>query len=128
MKTDELRELEVWIGEHIFGGKITRTPHLATDVYMQTESDRRLMMSPYPVPRYTEDKAAAMEVLEKCVETVTSERLGLDGVVVFSPHEQVMPEWTVRTRDESRGAVIVEGKTLPLAICLFAKKLYEDKT
>ena len=118
MKTDELRELEVWIGEHIFGGEITKTPHLATDVYMQTESDRRLMMSPYPVPRYTTDRAAAMEVLEKCCDKIGILELGRVKVKPFNfcIRATYVPE------------LDVEAETLPLAICLFAKKLYEDKS
>ncbi len=116
MSEQEMRELDAWIGEHLFGGTLTRTPHLATDIYMQTAQNEALMMSPFPLPRYTSDAHAAMMVLEKCadkcscIEIWNQDTEGNSGYSVIASRNPEMQQGT--------------AETLPLAICLFAKKLF----
>lgn len=109
-----LRELEIWIAEKVFGAEITHTPSLATDAYMQTESDKRLMMSAHRVPHYTTESDAAMAVLAKCCEETMME----DCVYVGKTEQEWIVGHTTRNFEEV-------ADTLPLAICKFAQTLFK---
>lgn len=68
----------------------------------------------YDVPSYTTDPAAAMLVLEKCIRLTD---------VHFLPPQAVAPAieiWGGGVR------VTSPSPSLPLSICLFAKKLYGE--
>jgi len=64
-------------------------------------------------PHYTTDPAAAMAVLERCAEKEAKE---FDGVQI----DKLESGWIVSTCE-----VDAHAPTLPLAITLFAKKLFE---
>jgi hypothetical protein len=129
MTTQELRELDAWIAEHVMGWKKvglladftkgtficnTSADCLAED---WKKDGRTATWKP------TTDSAAAMEVLkmcaEKCCVKMRHQDLGLWCV------------WQHQFTGEMEGALDnPEGNatTLELAICLFAKKLFgKDK-
>lgn len=88
MATNEHRELDAWIVEHV----IPECPH----------------------DRLTVDPVAAMEVLKKCGEkTVVS-------MTLTPPSAASLKKWTVADDEHVECA-----ETLELAICLFAKKLFQ---
>ncbi len=64
--------------------------------------------------RYTTDPAAGMMVLEKCAGL-------LEGGVKIKHHKD--GKWTI-SKFEDLDPVWSAAETLPLAICLFAKKMF----
>ena len=104
MKTDteltpaQLSELDSWIDLHV----------------MQSPQGQAICRS------YHADPAAAMQVLEKCATQF--DLLGDDHAVCIS---RAMGSWEVMESDTSKG-IRVEASTLPIAICLFARDLFEE--
>ena len=94
MSEKQPRELDAWIAEHV--------THEPTGFVWPQE--------------YTTDPAAAMRVLEEC------------GVECYKNNKHVSVRWyvggwSVAARD-SYEREHADAKTLPLAICLFAKELF----
>jgi hypothetical protein len=142
MNEKELRELNTWIDETLFdGGKYvglmrrgfwyrpnkkgyTNSPeesgrYLIGDAIKHTtdpDGDEPVKIERFPTPRYSTDRAAAMDVLKKCINKVTKDGKTLsiresgDGYTIFC-----------RDRYDQESA---EAPTLELAICLFAKDLF----
>ena len=130
MKTDteltpaQLRELDAWIAEHLFGTTITDD---YSKVGEPNHAYRPWIGVSGTVPRYTTDPAAAMQVLEKCADD-TSITITRDADGQFSV------EWWA---DEVKGVEPIPGSkwhqiktapTLPLAICLFARELFKEES
>lgn len=133
----ELRELDAWIAEHVMGTKnmfglkkrgfwYRPNAHGYTDrqseawqlpfeeakkhEYPHGGHDDRVTVCEIEIPSYTSNPAAAMQVLEKCAEkTTVALNQGTTG-------------WFISDCDKKLRFAVAE--TLPLAICLFAKKLF----
>lgn len=123
----QLRELDVWIAEHVMGFKSTKTPDDAFDsnerLSFSGSASRRFMVSTtyqyngkgkwwhqwhYYEP--TTDPAAALEVLKKCYQTLSICSCKTpNGFKFWFPSEYNSA---------------IESEALELAICLFAKKLF----
>ena len=116
MTTEELRELDAWIAENLFGMK-----HDWRNCHWCQSSDPYALNNGH-FQRYTSDPAAAMEVLKK----LSSKCEEMSGDLVISSGGI----WTVGIQRyaEYGGAEeidpLCEAETLELAICLFAKKLF----
>jgi hypothetical protein len=154
MTNKELRELDAWIAEHVIGmlfywkvagwttdmsgfdwkmvlalppeggiGKHWKgcagETRKATDCEVaiaKHDGDFERHFSPY-----TTDPAAAMMVLEKCVENSNM------PVEIDRKRDSKIGHWRLETGVMSKGLLAIaphEHNTLPLAICLFAKKLF----
>jgi hypothetical protein len=124
MTDKELRELDVEIAIKVFGykwalfsdGISQLEPH--TSKWIERHGGKWVdspsgELDTVGAPHYTTDPAAAMAVLEKCAEKccLTMEMIYYDG-----------PHWRIYVEDIDGAAY---APTLPLAIALFAKKLYE---
>ncbi len=127
MNAQELRELDEWIAMRIFG----KYPLIAEVKWRNEDGtpkgwgqwgDIGGTNGSWPLPHYTTDKAAAMEVLERCIIEVN--RHDLPDVIVVDRNPA--KAWFVYLY----GAVKRESKTISredtfeLAICLFAKQLF----
>jgi hypothetical protein len=111
----ELRELDSYIAEHVFGCKphavkiMDGRKHVRTEYHCRCETPHfKGWNQPY---KFTTDPAAAMMVLERCCE---KQKLSIGKCagnwVVESTHHSIFDfEW---------------DKSLPLAICLLAKQLF----
>jgi len=120
MNQQELRELDAWIAEHVFGWwrpiptkDIWKTP--ANDVVMGA-------------PHYTTDPTPAMQVLEKCAEKCTEkwdQYRPEAQLCIFSPRPEWENEWVVQSDPES--TIAAQAQTLPLAVAKFAKLLFSQK-
>lgn len=122
MSEKELRELDAWIAEHVMGCK----PWDEEKVRCILQPNEFVLSIPSKIVRArigagqtadfepTSNHASAMMVLEKCFE-----RVGLIDMsrVKVEPFNFCVGA-TYKTGCES------EASTLPLAICLFAKKLF----
>lgn len=120
----ETRQLDTWIAEYIFGRKWYlfegHIYQLEVPAEWQARHGGKLVDRPQGdgeqdisgVPKYSTEKSAAFEVLEKCI-TLTAIRLGTENVGEFSCGD---------LHDVCCAACI--APTLELAICLFAKKLF----
>jgi hypothetical protein len=126
MSDTELRELDAWIAEHVMFYKRTEQPDSHTDAGdpLFWDSGKAVVISrPYFSALHkkyahswskfgpTTDRAAAMAVLEKCVE------IGLLSISMQGGSPRV---W--RTDGELK---ITNAETLPLAICKFAKEIFQ---
>jgi Phage ABA sandwich domain len=116
MTTTELRKLDAWIAEHVMGWlRVNSNEKLDHPQRFNVLPDRILIGQNmgHRIIEYspTTDPAAAMQVLEKCITGNTSIAInhGTTG-------------WWVTDCDKKKNYAIAE--TLPLAICLFAKKLF----
>lgn len=138
MSDTELRELDAWIAEHVMGWTVkSRTsPHSGSSrehFWFEPGNDiepkyRGLTYTMSPsgnvggercapeIAHYTTDPAAAMWVLEKCCDDAPN---AVEIIHEFNP-------WEVRTRKSNKPGDFLEvhAETLPLAICLFARKLF----
>ncbi len=102
MTDSETRELDAWIELNVFK---TIAKNLAHD-----KSDSLI-----PRKKWSSDPAAALEVLEKCGKYLTPYAV----TIVFSGTGDVICD-TEHYRKDVRSS----ARTLPLAIALFAKKLF----
>ena len=124
--TPELRELDAWIAEHVMGWRRVQSAesHRTEEIVSRVEGDGLCSFNePWqPQPggvffqqwRYfipTTDPAAAMMVLEKCAKK--------QAVNVW--YSTVHKQWAAA---DSGCFHTQYAETLPLAICMFAKKLY----
>lgn len=99
MNAKEMRELDAWIARNLFEWDYSN--------FMWWKNHEIVA---YNLPQFTISKADAMNVLEKCVEQsqLTMQKPGT--------------HWQIWNRVNHH----VTAETLPLAICLFAKKLFSE--
>lgn len=118
-ETENLRELDSLIAEKVFGWSDIEWsqssyefPEEPPPRFLRGHLDGGLWRE---IPHYTTDPAAAMQVLEKCAEAlpggVKVRRRKHDLAWTVAKFEDLSPVWSV-------------SKTLPIAICRFAKALY----
>lgn len=113
------RELDAWIAMNVFGWVATTIKPHPTDnraiagVIYSPHGDYDSGQSAYP-PHYTTDAAAALEVLKKCHQALggTFVCIATLGDNFFIHHGH----------DENS---MTKAPTLELAICRFAKALFE---
>lgn len=118
MKENELRELDAWIAEHVMGVKCAHV--------WRGHSRRKSICGKcgkvswngdaLSCDAYTTDYAAALQVLEKCLE-----KSGYGLIVDI--HDDA--GFSIEQRSPFRPCSTGE-ETLPLTICRFAKNLYEN--
>jgi hypothetical protein len=70
----------------------------------------------------TENRSEALHVLEKCAERMS--KLHDDDRYIAIGYERLTGNFIVCESDVANG-ISVDGDTLPLAICLFARRLFE---
>lgn len=120
----ELRELDAWIAEHVMGWRrindIQRLSksgefflHAAEGPFVHERQNYIKKFSP------TTDPAAAMMVLEKCL---SSDNLTMPIEIDRKRHKG--GRFRIETGVISNSILAIED-TLPLAICRFAKQLFE---
>jgi hypothetical protein len=124
MNDKQLRELDAWIAEHVMGyRKATKQEldlHSRRDIWWvspDSDGENSTQMHPY-LPLFTADPAAAMMVLEKCLSE-TKDAITMAETPTIAAH---MGRYTVANEE-----VVECAETLPLAICLFAKKLFDPR-
>jgi len=102
MTDSELRELDAWIAFRVTKETVGLVQIRDPDISF--------------LSHYTTSPAAAMEVLKKCAEKVDQISITVCGT------------WAVCEGDgNNKDAIEAEAKTLELAICLFAKVLFENE-
>lgn len=130
MTDKQLRELDAWIAEHVMGWKRVEKFVDLSSSHFNVRDDGEVLAYGWPenlgitfAP--TTDPAAAMAVLEKCAEKayacIQKTRPG------DSTLDRVHGHYNVRKLDRTgmwEPGIIANAKTLPLAICLFAKKVF----
>ena len=111
----QMNELDAWIAEHVMKWKCVETVYdlrsvrgtfavsRSGDCYVPVRGNNIEMWHP------TQNKAQAMEVLEKCIT--------VENVAMITRSEVFWVSCYT-------GSVSTAGETLPIAICLFAKKLF----
>lgn len=110
MKEKQMRELDSWTAEHVMGWAFRMNYSGSGNEWHDSEGCER-SSSP---DSYTTDPAAAMQVLEKCSQ----------GQAIKVWYSTVHKQWACA----DDGCFDTQyAATLPLAICLFAKKLFEKK-
>ena len=117
MTTQELREMDAWIAEHVMGLTVTVKESKTLPGIMTVGQTRGGI--DLGLPNYTTDPAAAMEVLQKCAEKIRDTELAVE---VYAPTRSE-PSWFVL---DSEGSISGIAPTLPLAICLFARELFKE--
>ena len=153
MTEKEMRELNCWIAEHVFGGVWYRFKDLeylkrsdpddgafiviGIDLkHFKSNKDYCPDTGELPhkgfswIPKYTTDPAAAMMVLEKCAEKISGQDYprGQGTYFIRVYQASTVKEWCVtRGNDHVGNPPYGQSKTLPLAIANFAKKLFEPK-
>jgi hypothetical protein len=118
MNEQKPRELDAWIAEHVMEFVVNRNAH-GNLIAIDFNGDRFTIEHVYGVTGNTfnpsTDPAAAMMVLEKCIEGGRCVAMDKDKAGNFN----------VTSIDrECNGVFMVHAFTLPLAISLFAKKLF----
>jgi hypothetical protein len=155
MNEKEMRELDAWIAENVLGYRRTDNPDdYTTDnttlFWHRNEANYResvLIGKAYThsglTKQYgkemfshswthycpTTDSAAALEVLKKCAEKMPNAIVGIGSPMgkadVISTLPKTAQGWVVGAIGFRTNAFDAEAPTLELAICLFAKKLFE---
>lgn len=125
MTPKELRDLDAWIAEYVMGGEWPNKSQLILNGELVFRRERgSLIAIGYPKPSFapTTDPAAAMQVLEKCA---TSNAVGVQGNVEIY-QEPEGGKWAVcfNAAYQDKCVEPVFAETLPLAIALFAQKLF----
>jgi hypothetical protein len=122
MTDTEKRELDAWIAVNIMKWQEVK-PWDINPGHGQFVIRHGVPVAPPPIFKFepTTDPAAAMEVLKKCAAKLyPSDEVQIygndedGGYVIFSPE----------TKDAEGFVLESDAKTLELAICLFAKKLF----
>jgi len=126
MTPTELRELDAWIAEHLFGlkanirllGSTETAIGFTTNPYFLEGGHEIEAIKQYcAAPNYTTDPAAAMMVLERCYEKSPQ----LSFCTCKSPYGYKF--WL-----PNNYSIALNAETIPLAICQFAKNLFEKGT
>ena len=112
MNYEEIRELDAWISEHVFGAKCGHVWSVESGQSRckkcNVQWDGKEVVMPY-----SKDPSAAMEVLKKCIEGRT--------VVIGSPSQS---EYLISWLKSDSIYFHTKAETFELAICLFAKKIF----
>jgi hypothetical protein len=120
MTTTEMREFDAWIAVNLFGYEHRQIKPCAIfpDGGMAWHNGNGAVDY---LHGYTTDPAAAMEVLKKCADKVSK----IDNVCLCVRGGK----WSIWYCDGDAGTICEsESKTIELAICKFAKKLFgKDK-
>lgn len=123
MTNEQLRELDAWIAEKVIGRKsVAKISMLDDDSTFHYRKDIGEVFVHHAGNnvRYfhpTSDPAAAMMVLEKCIE-----KTQVELTTVASG------EYRIRDLAATRGEYFTTfEKSLPLAICLFARELFKEE-
>lgn len=121
----ENKELDAWIAEHVMGWKfIDRRAAGYGDgpvVYETGDPNNPTYQGFYP----SADSDAAMQVLEKCIQKRTESwdvHRPDATLVIHGPHKEWDNNWVIGSDAEL--TITAQAKTLPLAICLFAKLIF----
>jgi hypothetical protein len=138
-----MTDLDVWIAINLFGYRWTDHPDDSTvdDVNQVwiTEKSKKCVVShtwqygveTNPTKRFnhqwndfqpTSNPADAFEVLRKCNELITKQKLRND-IVISMVTGNPMVSYPSET-----GNIGVIDETLEMAICVFAKKMFENKS
>lgn len=127
MTNEEMRELDAWIAEHVFGLELVQEKDLTPFTGLK---ERQFFVfqngvyqygSPYYKKLgYTTDPADAMLVLEKCAEKCGAMTNPCTIEIQHEPDFEEVP-WAV---SHDRTLMAGEAKTLPIAIAKFAKALF----
>ena len=120
MTTKEQRELDAWIAENVMGLKVKwQKTFLQIDPWIIHPIKNGYTQE--ICRQYTLDPAAAMEVLKKCVLRLGDTKFTIEFAASL---------WFVESYDSLNDSVekTARAKTLELAICLFAKKLFTKGT
>lgn len=126
MNEKQLRELDSWIAEHAMGWRDFKVgiygagaPEREPSIHGTPPTRKSGVFS---VPNYTTDRAAAMAVLEKCS--------AFDQKVKVCIQQDSPSDWRVCRLYWQDYRPIEDwyshAETLPLAICIFAKKLFSE--
>lgn len=124
MSTKEMRELDAWVAENVFGWHKVR-PNLTNNSMCDNCNDKALsqIQKHYnesfihvsnTLPHYTTDPSAAFEVLKKCQLKV--------GVLIRQFGDNYLVCAT--NNDGETLHSCFTSTTLELAICMFAKQLF----
>ena len=109
----ELRELDAWIAENVMGHEMAYGEMIT--VVPNPADGEPMIVDHAPPPQYTTDLTAAMQVLKKCAE-----RIGAFEHISINLCED---EFSIRMAHANWDWIHAE--TLELAICRFARKLFE---
>lgn len=129
MKENELRELDAFIAEHVYGARIFESERGSVVALFDANSDKErvhiiVSKHPWDAPSFnpTTDRAASMELLKKCVEKVREKQ----HAISIATREG---RWCVCIHPPLGPCVNHEtALTLELAIALFAQKLFSPPT
>ncbi len=129
MTTSEMRELDAWISENIFGARISKSGRgsvIATFGADTPEERDQIIDAKHPWDSNswnpTTDPAAALEVLKKCADKVWLDNPTITKCQHFKIEIWNNGLWVVMQSEKAD--MFVEDETLELSICLFAKKLF----
>lgn len=109
---ENLRELDAWIAEHVFGIEAKAVGFKIIDFRYPGHQGG------YRIKDYSTDLAAAMEVLKKCA--VKFKRDGYNSITILAGCQEGR-EWIVQA---NTSALYAFAETLELAIARFSKKLF----
>jgi len=128
MTTNELRELDAWIAENVFGAHIFKSGRgsICARFHSNTNDEyERIIESRHPWDGQsynpTQCPMDAMDVLKKCAERR----------VIIELFINVQGKWTCGTQSVEMGSyqsAFSESETAELSICLFAKQLFSQTT
>ena len=137
MSPQELRELDAWIAEHLFGWDLSRDGWCKSalefakpDEYYGYPPDSiqwKTCALPHPVCRYTTNPDDAMEVFRKIHDKIDCEDVVIgrcDGMAMWAGVDWYA--YSLFRENPTEKQRIVNAETLELAICLFAKNLFQS--
>lgn len=118
MTTPEMRELDVWLANNVLGLEARQIqPGMFAVINKRGRIEKEL-------PYYTTDPASAMLVLEQLLVRGEAHLMKLPAkfvITLCSPGDATCGDAPFQP---SKTNLYVEGETLPLTICLFAKQLF----
>jgi hypothetical protein len=110
MNEKEMRELDCWLAINVMGNSIHNAASAKGEQWYWSAVNNCVMDSYAHSFKPTDDPAAAMQVLEKCCNKTT-----------LAINHGTTGWWVSDCDKKSRFAV---AETLPLAICLLARKVF----
>ncbi len=136
MTETEMRELDAWIAEHVFGKKVHKGENLVFGSAGIGRDDFIYSTGKHPTVRMwceemsfswspTSESSAAMQVLEKCATKLDCEDMRIGFCTGNWSIQSVYREDPGADGRIKVWALPPAKQTLPIAICLFARKLFE---
>jgi hypothetical protein len=127
MNETEMRELDAWIAERLFGWKPSVVSNFPGQMIPPGEPPGKELCV-MGCPRYTALRAGALDVLMRCAERGRFK--AEHNINIYQPADGT-GRWCVAAStcdwpDEMRAEPVI-AETLPLAICLFAKQLFSTE-